>query len=202
MSGGSDDDAVLAIARRGEDGRIVVVCVVNQGPPPPFDPRVAVARFADVLREYQISRVHGDAYGGQTFRQDFERVGIAYAMLTRTASQSYEAFEPLLNGHQVVLPDVPLLEQQLLGLVWRGGKITHPGGEHDDWSNAATAAVVLVADGAGTGPLSWVAGEFLATQTAEEVQRKEEQRAAEARAASAAFVRERVRRYGAYFPGD
>ena len=38
--------------------------------------------------------------------------------------------------------DVPLLEQQLLGLVWRGGKIDHPNGEHDDWANAACGALL------------------------------------------------------------
>ena len=66
-------------------------------------------------------------------------------MLPRTTSQHYEAFEPLLNGRRVVLPDVPLLEQQLLGLIWRGGKIDHPHGEHDDWATAAVTAAVLAA---------------------------------------------------------
>ena len=45
----------------------------------------------------------------------------------------------------MVLLDVPLMEQQLLGLVWRGGKIDHPGGEHDDWANAVAGCVALVA---------------------------------------------------------
>ena len=54
--------------------------------------------------------------------------------------------EPGLNGRRVVLLDVPEVEQQLLGLVWRGGKIDHPTGEHDDWANAVTgvAAALLV----------------------------------------------------------
>ena len=45
---------------------------------------------------------------------------------------------PVGEGVGGVLPDVPELEQQLLGLVWRGGKIDHPQGEHDDFSNATT----------------------------------------------------------------
>jgi hypothetical protein len=40
-----------------------------------------------------------------------------------------------------VLLDVPEIEQQLLGLVWRGGKIDHQNGEHDDWANAAAGVV-------------------------------------------------------------
>ena len=33
----------------------------------------------------------------------------------------------------------------MLGLVWRGGKIDHSSGEHDDWSNAACGAIALAA---------------------------------------------------------
>jgi hypothetical protein len=43
----------------------------------------------------------------------------------------------------VSLLDVPLLEQQLLGLVWRGAKIDHPNGEHDDFATAAVGALLL-----------------------------------------------------------
>jgi hypothetical protein len=40
----------------------------------------------------------------------------------RSKSELYEALD-LLNAHRVVLLDVPVLEQQLLGLVWRGGRL-------------------------------------------------------------------------------
>jgi hypothetical protein len=43
-----------------------------------------------------------------------------------------------------VLLDVPMLEQQLLGLIWRGGKITHQSGEHDDFATAAAGVVEQV----------------------------------------------------------
>ena len=141
MSGGSLDDATLAIAHGGQRGRIMDV-VMNQGPPPPFDPRLAVARFAEVLHTYQIAQVAGDGYGGQTFREDFSRYGVEYVVAERTTSQHYEALEPLLNAREVRLVDVPVLEQQLLGLIWRGSKIDHPAGEHDDFSAAAAGALV------------------------------------------------------------
>src|SRR5262249_20162213 len=60
-------------------------------------------------------------------------------------SQVYEALEPVLNGHRVTLLDVPILEQQFLELMWKGGKITHPTGEHDDHANAVAGVVALVA---------------------------------------------------------
>src|SRR5471032_3218429 len=129
MSGGSNDDAVLAIGHVDNE-RAVVDRVENQGPQPPFDPRLAVERFAGILRQFGLSTVTGDAYAGVTFRADFERHGIRYEVATLSRSKLYEAFQPWLNGQRVVLPDVPTLEQQCLGLVWRGGKIDHPVGEH------------------------------------------------------------------------
>jgi hypothetical protein len=137
MSGGSSDDAVLAIGHNDADGRAVVDLIVDQGPKPPFDPRAAVSRFVEALRRYGIVRVRGDRYAGETFKRDFEGRGITYETSTLSKSQLYEAFEPHLNSNKVVLPDVHTLEQQLMGLVWRGGKIDHPPGEHDDWANAA-----------------------------------------------------------------
>lgn len=144
MSGGSSDDATLAIAHKDADGHAVVDRVMNQGPQPPFDPRQAVIRFVETLRLYRVTRVTGDRYAGETFRADFRGLGVDYEVAKNTTSQNYEALEPHLNGGAVVLPDVPMLEQQLLGLIWRGGKIDHPGGEHDDFAAAVAGVVDLI----------------------------------------------------------
>lgn len=155
LSGGSADDATLAIGFQDpEGGAVFVARVVNQGPPPPFDPRRAIERFAEVLRAYRVQTVHGDRYAGETFRADFERHGIGYEVSPLTKSQLYEALEPGLNGGRVRLPDVPAVEQQLLGLLWRGGKIDHPAGEHDDWANAVAGVVQLLLAEPGT-PRVW-----------------------------------------------
>jgi len=144
MSGGSSDDAVLAVGYRDADGRARVCRVLNQGPPPPFNPRKAIDRFATVLKDYRITGVTGDAYAGQTFLSDFESRGIRYTVSSLSKSKLYEALEPPLNGGQVTFPNVPELEQQLLGLIWRGGKIDHPSGEHDDYANAAAGVVQVI----------------------------------------------------------
>ncbi len=143
MSGGSNDDACLAIGHRAPDHRILLDLVLNQGPAPPFDPRMAVTRFAGALRRFNIRTVTGDAYAGETFRRDFEREQIQYLVSPESKSELYESLEPTLNGRRVSLLDVPLLEQQLLGLIWRGGKIDHPSGEHDDWANAVAGVIRL-----------------------------------------------------------
>jgi len=153
MSGGSSDDAVLAISHEDASGRVVLDRVLNQGQPPPFDPRRAVERFVAVLREYRVASVIGDKYGGETFTFDFQNAGISYRVSEQTKSELYEALEPLLNGGKVLLLDTPTLEQQLLGLVWRGGKIDHASGEHDDWANAAAGAICAAAQVSQLGPL-------------------------------------------------
>jgi hypothetical protein len=135
MSGGSNDDAVLAIAHK-DGNRLVLDNIVSQSGSPPFNPRHAVAKFAAILKEYKISRVVGDAYAGQTFRADFESHGVRYEVSTKSKHEIYEAFEPLLTASEVELLDVPKLQEQLLTLVWRGTKIDHQVGDHDDFANA------------------------------------------------------------------
>ena len=109
----------------------------------PFDPRKAVERFANVLKEYGLRSVTGDKYAGETFKADFQGTGISYRVSELTKSELYEEIEPLLNGGRIVLLDQGNLESQLLGLVWRGGKIDHPNGEHDDYANGAAGALHL-----------------------------------------------------------
>jgi hypothetical protein len=144
MSGGSNDDAVLAIAHK-DGARLVLDLVVSQSGSPPFNPRHAVAKFSASLKEYKCSRVVGDAYAGQTFRADFESHGIRYEVSDKSKHEIYEDFEPLLTASEVELLDVPKLQEQLLTLVWRGTKIDHQSGDHDDFANAA-AGVALAAN--------------------------------------------------------
>lgn len=163
MSGGSSDDATLGIAHLEGDketGRVMLDYIGNQGPKPPFNPRDAVKRFAAILKSYGLTSVVGDNYAGLTFQQDFEAEGISYAVSELTRSKIYEAFEPRLNSGRAVLLDDERLESQLLGLVWRNGKIDHAAGtiEHDDFSNAACGAIYQAFEGCGFGEI-WTAGE-------------------------------------------
>jgi hypothetical protein len=144
MSGGSSDDAVFAIAHRDAAGGVVVLDVLmSQTGAPPFNPRDAVRKFAAELKAWGLARVTGDAYAGQTFRRDFEDLGITYSVSPRTKAEIYDAFEPKLNAGEVELLDDGKLQEQLLTLVIRSGKIDHLSGDHDDYANAACGAIVL-----------------------------------------------------------
>jgi hypothetical protein len=149
MSGGSSDDATLAIAHQDEQGKVVLDRVANQGQRPPFDPRKAVEKFAAILKTYRCFDATGDKYAGETFINDFASHGVSYYVSELTKSELYEALEPTLNAGEVILLDEPELESQFLGLVWRNNKIDHPSAEHDDWANAAAGAIFLASEGVG-----------------------------------------------------
>jgi hypothetical protein len=146
MSGGSHDDACLGIAYRDDEGRAVLAHLINQAQPCPFDPRKSVERFAAVCKSYGIHTVVGDKYAGETFLYDFGRHGLKYEVCALPASTLYERIEPHLNAREIMFLDHGDLESQLLGLVWRSGKITHMPGEHDDYCNAAVGACLLALD--------------------------------------------------------
>lgn len=144
MSGGSSDDAVLGIAYFDHTTRRAVLAMVeSQTGRPPFSPRAAVKKFTGLLAEYGLSSVTGDAYAGQTFREDFREQGIGYTVSRLSKSEIYDAFEPKLNAGEVELLDLGTLQEQLLTLVIRGARIDHQAGDHDDWANAAAGAVWL-----------------------------------------------------------
>jgi hypothetical protein len=59
----------------------------------------------------------------------------SYTASTRTKSEIYDAFEPRLNAGEVELLDDGKLQEQLLTLVIKGGKIDHLSGDHDDFAD-------------------------------------------------------------------
>jgi hypothetical protein len=145
MSGGSSDDAVLAIGHR--EGRIAIIDrVEKQIGTPPFKPQAAVPHFARIMAEYGCAKVFGDSYGGNTFRAEFYDARVAYTPCYRDKSQLYEAFEPVLNAREVELLDLPTLIEQTVSLVWRGQKIDHESNSHDDWINAVAGLVFALCD--------------------------------------------------------
>jgi hypothetical protein len=140
MSGGSSDDAALAIGHR-EGQRIVVDLAAKQHGRPPFNPRDAVKYFVTLLERYGVRAVTGDRYAGETFRADFAEHDIAYRVSPLSKSDLYEEAEPRLNAGEVELPDDDEVLMQMLGLVMRGSRVDHLPGAHDDLANALCGVV-------------------------------------------------------------
>jgi len=150
MAGGSGDDACLGIAHEEAKDLIQLDYLDKQAGGIPFSPRHAIRKFAAVLKDYGLATVYGDAYAGDTFRQDFEAEGIRYRKCKMPKTAIYEMLEPRINAGMVELLDHPTLEAQALCLQYRGSQIDHQPGGHDDHVNAAAGAIHFAARPPGT----------------------------------------------------
>ncbi|OGL26573.1 MAG: hypothetical protein A3G44_15645 [Candidatus Rokubacteria bacterium RIFCSPLOWO2_12_FULL_73_47] len=163
-AGGSGQDSMtLAIAHAEKyeddpDGPAVAVLDALAEHRPPFDPDVATAECAALLRRYGLARVTGDRYGAEWVRGAFERCGITYDTSARTRSELYAELLPLVNARRVELLDHQRMLAQLAALERRpvaSGReaIDHPQRGHDDLVNAAAGALVLAHADAAEAPL-------------------------------------------------
>lgn len=143
-SGGSQDSFTLAVAHKAGD-RVVLDCVREVIPP--FSPDDVVQEYCNIVRSYGTSYVMGDRYGGEWPRERFDAYDIYYEVATRTKSDIYRDFLPLVNAGMVELLDHEKMLLQLINLERRVSvtgrdTINHPPGQHDDVINAAAGAIV------------------------------------------------------------
>ena len=145
MCGGGPDDAVICIGHE-DNGRVIIDRIEQQAGSAAdrFNPLDAVRKFFGIMREYRISRLTLDGYGGRTFRCDFESYGVTAWLCPQPKDKLYEQLEPVINAGVVELLDDPKLHEQILTLVHRGGKIDHENGGHDDYANAVAGCVSLI----------------------------------------------------------
>jgi hypothetical protein len=147
-SGGSSDSMTMAIAHvEQRDGQRIAVVDALRERTPPFSPDAVVSEFVSLLMSYGIREAEGDRYGGEWPAERFRAHGIAYTPAAKPKSDLYRDVLPALNGQRVVLPDLPKLAAQFVGLerrTARGGRdsIDHSPNAHDDLANACAGAIV------------------------------------------------------------
>lgn len=156
-SGGVSDSFALCIAHR--EGDVVVVDLIREVKPP-LSPDDVIASFSDILKEYRIRSAWGDRYSGEFVAQSFQKHGIRYVPVTKSKSEIYNGFLPLLNSGKVRLPKNRTLISQLLSLersVSRGGRevIDHPPNAHDDVANCVAGACTLLVKPKANRRLTW-----------------------------------------------
>jgi hypothetical protein len=149
-SGGSNDSFTLAIAHREGVGKTktAVLDLVRERVPP-FSPEQVVQEFAGICKNYRISLVYGDRYGGEWVAEKFRLNGINYEPAERSKSELFGDLVSVINSRAVDLLDNAKMAGQLTNLERRsrsGGKdlIDHPPGGHDDLANAVAGAVLGV----------------------------------------------------------
>ena len=139
-SGGSKDSFALALAHRDGDG-IVVDCIREARPP--FLPEQVISEFATLLKSYGCMKIFGDRYGGAFPVEQFQKRGIRYEAATKTKSEYYVDFLPMLNSGSVTLPRSDRLVGQLCSLERTTGRgtgkdtIDHPRDQHDDLATSS-----------------------------------------------------------------
>lgn len=165
-SGGSSDSYVLAIAhdeKRTLNGDVVDVPVLDKVVEwkPKFDPEEVSKEIVRYCKNFHITGVTGDAYGGEWPRDPLKKRGIAYTLSDRTRSELYLDFLPMVNSrrcellcpehHRHAVNQFSNLERR----VGRSGKdsVDHPPGSHDDLANAV--AGVMVSKGTGGRDCTW-----------------------------------------------
>jgi hypothetical protein len=134
-SGGSNDSFTLAIAHK-QDQLIVIDRVLERKPP--FSPLSVVEQFSTILKLYHVHQIQGDRYAGEWPREQFRRHGIGYEVATKSKSELYVAFLPLLTSQMVELVDQPRLIQQIVGLERRTAR-----GGRDSIDHARTVTTIL-----------------------------------------------------------
>ena len=141
---GGGDSMTCAVAMKDGDGAILVALRERSGR---FSPDEVVAEFCGLLRQYNITKVIGDKWGGEFVREPFLRHGVIYEPSARTKSDLYADFLSLLNSGRADLLDNEKLINQIASLerrLARGGKssIDHPPGAHDDLANVVAGSLV------------------------------------------------------------
>jgi hypothetical protein len=144
-SGGSRDSFSLAVAHRDNNGRVILDLIRERKPP--FSPEAVVSEYAAILKGYGVLQVQSDRYAGEWPREVFRKFDITVEPCTRSASELYVEFLPLITSKRIELLENKRLLSQLANLERRtrsGGRdlIDHPPGLHDDVSNAVAGACV------------------------------------------------------------
>lgn len=145
-SGGSSDSFTLGIAHK-ENETGVLDCLREVRPP--FSPEAVVREFADVCKQYRISKIRGDRYAGIWPAEEFAKNNIQYESSDQPKGLLYLNALPLINSGKARLLANQRLISQFVGLertTARGGRdsIDHARGGHDDLSNVC-AGVLLAA---------------------------------------------------------
>lgn len=144
-AGGSGKDSMTcAIAHKDKLTNNIVVDAVR-AVKPPFSPEQVVKEFVALFKEYKVSNVTGDRWGGDFVQEQFRKRGINYTPSDKDKSQIYAELLPLINSSQVELLDIKQLRHELCGLERKNSikpRIDHAPGQHDDLINSVAGAIV------------------------------------------------------------
>ena len=155
-AGGGSDQFALAIAHYDSGASRGVLDLIRAWSKP-LSTDAIVARCADILRDYSITRVTGDKYAGDWPKDAFATHGISYVKADLNRSEMYLEFIPLVRSRVIDLPDrLPVegagdlahkMRMQFTALdrtttALSKERVDHPRGKHDDVCQVVAGAMV------------------------------------------------------------
>jgi hypothetical protein len=118
---------------------------------PPFDPQEVTKQFAELCRDYRVTKIYGDHYGAEWVAGAWMKHGITYLTSPIPKSKMYLEVLPLftrglvrLPDHQTLIRELRLLERQ----THRSGRdeVNHPKNGHDDAANVCCGVLRHLSD--------------------------------------------------------
>ena len=144
-SGGKSDSFCCALAHQDKETKRIILDVLREARPP-FRPESVVEEYSQVLKDYGITFIKSDIYGGEWVTSAFKNHGITVERAKMNKSDYYLNALPLFNNGSIRLLDQERLKNQLMSLerkVRSGSRdaVDNFHG-HDDLSNCACACLV------------------------------------------------------------
>jgi hypothetical protein len=147
-TGGGEDSFALGISHR--EGDTVVLDVLRERKPR-FIAYEVIREWAQLLKAYGTSEIHGDRYAYQLFADEWAKYGIRAHEPEHTTSEIFLHGLPLVLGKRARLINNKTLRNQPVALerrvVSNHEQISHPSGGHDDVAAAAMGVLVTAARG-------------------------------------------------------
>jgi hypothetical protein len=146
-SGTGTDSFTMGIGHRSRDAdRDVLLIDALWEARPPFSAIDVVKGHADALKQWGLTEIMGDDYGGGMVASMFAKQGIRYQSCPLTASQLYLHALPAWTSRMVVMCDVSRAGDQLVNLRRKVGQagqesVVHLGKSHDDLANVVSGLI-------------------------------------------------------------
>jgi hypothetical protein len=144
-SGGRNDSAVLSIAHFEREKAVLDYVREIESP---HAPASAIREFCTILKAYHVTEVFGDRFAASFASQHYESNGINYRPCELSRSEIYLAVLPHLLSNNIVLLDLPAMQEQFTNLERKPGRTTdivdHGSGKADDIANSVAGVLELV----------------------------------------------------------
>jgi hypothetical protein len=114
-TGSGDDSLALGIAHFDEGSGRVILDFIREWRPP-FSPTAVLTEVASHCRRFNIAEIIGDRFAEKFVAEMLFGSRMHYRRSDRVTSDNFAELLPMLNSHEVMLPNLPAFIEQLASL--------------------------------------------------------------------------------------